>query len=89
MMTIGNIEVRHLGKFCGDGFDILIIAYNPELMVEAIDGAMKSYSEFCSGIAHQNLIEYRIIRISKRKPVRCLHCRHERASYDPLPYHGG
>ena len=65
VMTISYIETRHLGKFSGDGFDILIIAYNPELVTEAIDWSNEIILRCCSSITHQNLIEHRIIRISK------------------------
>ena len=65
VMTIGDIETRHLGKFSGDGFDILVIADNPELMTEAINWSDEIILWLCCCITHQNLIEHRIIRISK------------------------
>ena len=65
VMTIGDIEARHLGKFCGDGFDILVITDNPELVTEAINRSDEIILRLCCSIAHQNLIEHRIIRISK------------------------
>ncbi len=65
VMAIGDIEARHLGKFCGDGFDILVIADNPELVTEPINRSDEIILRLCCSIAHQNLIEHRIIRISE------------------------
>ena len=36
-MTISNIETWHLLKLCCNGGNILIIAYNPELMTESVN----------------------------------------------------
>ena len=65
MMTVGNIEGRHLGKFLCYCCDILIVAYYPQSVTEAVDRSHEVIFWFSSSIAHYQLVEDVIVRISE------------------------
>ena len=64
-MTISNIETWHLLKLCCNGGNILIIAYNPELMTESVNRSNEIIFRCSSSIANQKIVKQLIIRISK------------------------
>ena len=65
MMTISNIETWHLLKLRCNGGNILIIAYNPELMTESVNRSNEIIFRCSSSIANQKIVKHLIIRISK------------------------
>ena len=65
MVTICDIERRHLGKLVGDGLHISLIANHPELMTETVDRSNEVIDGLCLRIAHNQRIERAVIRICK------------------------
>ena len=65
MMSVGDIERRHLGKLIGDGLHVVVVVDHPELMAESVDGSDEVVLRLCGGIAHDEGVEHLIVRISK------------------------
>ena len=75
MMAVGDIERRHLGKLIGDGLHVVVVVDHPELMAESVDGSDEVVLRLCGGIAHNEIIEYLIVRIGEEHglDVRIVH----------------
>ena len=65
MVTISDIQRRHLGKLICDSLHILIIIDYPELMAETIDWGNEIIFWLCSCITHNKLVQHSVVRISK------------------------
>ena len=65
MMTVSNIERRHLGKLLCDGLHISLVRYYPELVAETIDRGNEIVFGLSGSIAHNQIVEYAIIGIGK------------------------
>ena len=65
MVSIRNIERRHLGKLFGDGLHIGSIGDHPELMTETVDRRNEIIFGFRGGITHDKGIKHAVVGISK------------------------
>ena len=65
MMSVGNVEGRHLSKFLSDGINIFLFINNPESMSETIAGSDKVVHWLSGSIMSDNSIQSSIVRICK------------------------
>ena len=65
MMSVGNIEGRHLGKFACNGVDILLLVDDPERMSETITRSDKVINRFLCRIAGNDSIERLVVGIGE------------------------
>ena len=65
MMTVGNIERWHLGKFGRNRGNVIIISDYPKLMSESVDRRDEIILWCLGSIFHNQLVKNGIVRISK------------------------
>ncbi|OPZ98059.1 MAG: hypothetical protein BWY72_00988 [Bacteroidetes bacterium ADurb.Bin416] len=53
MVTVSNIESRQLGKQSGDGFDVVLLINDPEMMAKAV-GSHKVINRRCGRVSGNN-----------------------------------
>ena len=65
VVTIGDVESRHLGKLLGDGVDVVLIADHPELMAETVDRSDEVILRLRLSVAVAEVDEGLVVAISE------------------------